>query len=309
MKKTHFHQGELEIQNKYNIWHDPALAERLLKDHIVAQLIPFIEKQSTIILSSLDVNGNIWASMLLGNEGLVKVKEQKQIAINLNKLKSTSSDILFDNLKKESKIGVLFIDTASRTRYRLNGDASLFSDKIEVTITEAYPNCPKYIQQRVPVFADTPSKLGVETSKGALLNDFHKQWIKKADTFFMGSMNKAGDMDASHRGGATGFVEILDDGALKIPDYIGNNLFNTLGNFIQVPKAGLLFIDFEKGHSLQLTGETELVFDQEASIDLEKTMGTGRYWLFKTTQWIQTKFHNKIDWKLISFSPFNPKIR
>ncbi|WP_299244234.1 pyridoxamine 5'-phosphate oxidase family protein [uncultured Aquimarina sp.] len=309
MKKSHFHKGELEIQKKYNISHNPRLAERMLKDHIMDQLIPFIEQQSTIIVSTTDANTNIWASMLIGDKGFVKVKTSKQIDIHLDQLKSTQTEILFKNILAESKIGMLFIDTATRSRYRLNGYATLHSDKIEVTVSEAYPNCPKYIQQRIPVLSEEPSELGVEELKGTTLNNIHKQWIKNADTFFLGSMNANRDMDASHRGGATGFIEILDDGTLKIPDYVGNNLFNTLGNFVQVPKAGLLFIDFEKGHSLQLSGETELFFDQEGTNDLEKTMGTGRYWLFRTIQWIQTEFHNQIDWKLISFSPFNPEIK
>ncbi|WP_281986923.1 pyridoxamine 5'-phosphate oxidase family protein [Aquimarina aggregata] len=308
MKETHFHKGELEIQRKYNISHDPALSERLLKDHIIDRLIPFIEHQSTAIVSTTDTYGNVWASMLIGDEGLIKVRTPKQIDVHLNRLKSTQKEILFKNLRQESNIGVLFIDTATRSRYRVNGHATLSSDKIEITISEAYPNCPKYIQQRVPVFSKETSGLGIAGTKGEVLNDFHRQWISTADTFFLGSMNANGDMDASHRGGDTGFVEILEDGTLKIPDYIGNNLFNTLGNFVQVPKAGLLFMDFEKGHSLQLSGDTELIFDREETMDLQKTMGTGRYWLFKTKHWIQTEFHNNIDWKLVSFSPFNPKI-
>jgi len=308
MKKTHFHEGELKIQNKYKIKHDPRLAERLLKDHIIDRLVPFIEQQSTIIVSTTDVDGNIWTSMLVGSSGFVKVVTSKQIHIDLDLLKSTPTEILFKNIRPESKIGLLFIDTATRSRYRLNGNASLLSDKIEINVSEAYPNCPKYIQQRVPIFSDEQTKLGINEVTGSILKNIHKEWIKKADTFFLGSMNAAGDMDASHRGGATGFIELLEDNVLKIPDYVGNNMFNTLGNFVQVPMAGMLFIDFEKGHSLQLTGVTELIFDQEKIQDQEKTMGTGRYWLFRPQKWIQTEFHNKIDWKLISFSPFNPQI-
>lgn len=309
MQKTHFHEGELEIQKRYNITHDPILAERLLKDHIVDRLVPFIEHQSTIILSTTDTENNVWASMLLGAEGFINVKTPKQIEINLNHLKSTRTEILFKNIGTNTKIGVLFINTATRSRYRVNGHASLFNNKIEITIAEAYPNCPKYIQQRIPILYDDNSGIGINELQGKVLNNFHKQLIKNVDTFFLGSMNKKGDMDASHRGGGIGFIEILEDGTLKIPDYIGNNLFNTLGNLLQVPKAGLLFIDFDKGHSLQLSGETELIFDQDQNTDLEKTMGTGRYWLFKTKYWIQTEFHNKIDWKLVSFSPFNPEIK
>lgn len=308
MGKTPFHTGELKIQDKYNIKHDPRLVERLLKDHIMDGLIPFIEQQSTLILSTLDRQGNIWASMLVGDNGLIKVVGPKEIHIHLDRLRSTKKDILFENITPNSKIGVLFIDTATRSRYRLNGLACLTKDKLELTVSEAYPNCPKYIQQRVPMFAKDSSELGINETEGTDLSDAHKKWIKDADTFFLGSMNAVGDMDASHRGGPTGFIELLKDGTLKIPDYVGNDLFNTLGNFVQVPKAGLLFIDFEKGHSLQFTGEIKLVFDQEETKDLQKTMGTGRYWLFRPKQWIQTEFHNKIDWKLISFSPFNPEL-
>ncbi len=309
MRKMHFHAGELKIQDKYNIKHDPRLAERLLKNHIMDQLIPFIEQQSTLILSTVDWQGNIWASMLVGGNGFIKVVGSKEIHIYLDRLKSTLKDILFENITPNSKIGVLFIDTATRSRYRLNGYASLTKAKLELTVSEAYPNCPKYIQQRVPAFVNEPSELASKETRGTELSDLHKQWIKKADTFFLGSMSAMGDKDASHRGGATGFIELLKDGTLKIPDYVGNNMFNTLGNFVQVPKAGLLFIDFEKGHSLQLTGETELVFDQEEVKDLEKTTGTGRFWLFRPKQWIQTEFHNQVDWKLVSFSPFNPEIK
>ncbi len=309
MDKMHFHEGELEIQKKYNITHDPAIAERLLKDHIVDRLIPFIEHQSTVIISSTDDKGNVWASMLLGDEGFVRVKTPQQIEVYLSQLKSTPKDVLFKNLSNNTNIGVLFINTATRSRYRVNGSATLNKDTLEITIAEAYPNCPKYIQQRIPILSNQDVEIGTKEIKGTSLNDAHKTFIKNSDTFFLGSINKHGDMDASHRGGGIGFIEILEDGTLKIPDYIGNNLFNTLGNLLQVPKAGLLFIDFEKGHSLQLSGETELIFDQHQNTDVQKTMGTGRYWFFKTKHWIETEFHNKIDWKLVSFSPFNPEIK
>lgn len=309
MSKIHFHQGELALQNKYDIQHDPRLVEQILKDHIVDRFVPFIEQQSTIIVGTTDQNGNLWTSMLIGEIGLIKVTTPQQIDINLAQLSSTKTEILFQNIPPNSQIGLLLIDTATRSRYRLNGRASLFPDRIEITISEAYPNCPKYIQQRIPIFSEDKAALGVEETKGTLLNTSHKQWIRNADTFFMSSKNANGDMDASHRGGGTGFIELLEDGTLKIPDYVGNDLFNSLGNFIQVPKAGLLFIDFEKGHSLQLSGQTELIVDQVSKEDLEKTTGTGRYWLFKTQKWIQTSFHNKVAWRWVSFSPFNPPIK
>ncbi len=65
-------------------------------------------------------------------------------------------------------------------------------------------------------------------------------------------------MDASHRGGDPGFVEVHGPTTLSIPDYAGNNHFNTLGNLHLDPRAGLLVPDFECGAALQLTGRAHI---------------------------------------------------
>ena len=54
----------------------------------------------------------------------------------------------------------------------------------------------------------------------------------------------------SHRGGHTGFARSSQapDGGdlLTLPDYVGNFMFNTLGNLLDWPQAGLLFIDWQQ---------------------------------------------------------------
>lgn len=64
-------------------------------------------------------------------------------------------------------------------------------------------------------------------------------------------------MDVSHRGGPSGFVQV-DGDVLTVPDYPGNRYFNTFGNFLENPRAGLLFINFENGDLLHLTGEASV---------------------------------------------------
>ena len=51
---------------------------------------------------------------------------------------------------------------------------------------------------------------------------------------------------------------------LQFPDYAGNNMFNTLGNLAIDPHAGLLFVDFELGDTLQITGEARVLWDDES---------------------------------------------
>lgn len=65
-------------------------------------------------------------------------------------------------------------------------------------------------------------------------------------------------VDVSHRGGPPGFLRLGADGRLWLPDYAGNRLFNTLGNLLQDPRCGLLFIDFDNGDLLHLHAEAEL---------------------------------------------------
>jgi predicted pyridoxine 5'-phosphate oxidase superfamily flavin-nucleotide-binding protein len=96
--------------------------------------------------------------------------------------------------------------------------------------------------------------------------------IREADTLFIATGHR-GDgkdstfgMDASHRGGEPGFVRVEGDRLLVIPDYAGNNHFNTIGNLVMDPRAGLLFVDFESGGLLQLTGRTEIDWDSSAGI-------------------------------------------
>jgi hypothetical protein len=48
-----------------------------------------------------------------------------------------------------------------------------------------------------------------------------------------------------------------------VPDFIGNFLFNTLGNLLVHPAAGLLFIDFERGDLMWLQAQGEVVWDGE----------------------------------------------
>ena len=74
-------------------------------------------------------------------------------------------------------------------------------------------------------------------------------------------------VDVSHRGGKPGFVRI-DGDVLTIPDFAGNLHFNTLGNLLVNPRAGLLFIDFATGDLLQLSGTTGLVLDGDEVAEL-----------------------------------------
>jgi uncharacterized protein len=301
-----YHSGEREIQN---IVGEVPIADRngaIITDTIVKGAINFIEKQPMAIVSSKNNEGELWTSLLIGNFGFTKVPNPNSIVFEKENICSNADDIFYTNIQSQNQIGSLFIELDTRRRFRINGLCSLNNSQIDIKIKEAYPNCPKYIQRRVISLPEYFKKAISNSVEGIELSDVAIKWITNADTFFVGSTSIEGRLDASHRGGNPNFIEVLHNGTLKIPDYSGNSLYNTFGNIVQNQNTGLLFIDFDKGETLQLTGKSTLLFNQHSETDLIKTKGTGRYWLFKTSRWIHTINHHKVDWTFLEYSPFNP---
>jgi len=301
-----YHKGEKEIQARVGEEIQANSNGRVILPNIVRGAFNFISNQPLMIISTADPKGAVWTSVLVGDPGFVTVKDETTILITRKLLRSVQDDVCFNNIEDKSYVGTLFIEPATRRRYRANGRVTRFDDTIEISIQEAYPNCPKYIQKRKVTFSDILQNRESDREEGTVLSATEATWIKSADTFFVGSIGPDGKMDASHRGGPKGFVEIIDDHTLKIPDYTGNSLYNTLGNFAENPSGGVTFIDFDEGQSLQLSGKAQLVFDQTSEEDIQKTTGTGRFWLFTIEKWIITKNHHSAKWQFEEFSPFNP---
>ena len=304
-----YHSGEIAVQESAGERKMAMSTGRIITDTIIKGAINFIEQQPLSVVSSMDAQGQIWVSLLVGDFGFTEVPRQNALILHTDKIYSPANDLFFENIQHHPTIGALYIELATRRRFRINGQVQRQNQHVFVNISEAYPNCPKYIQKRV--MSDPERFIEVEPiiTKGDLLTPHQRKWIRKADTLFVGSSSgqeSNAQLDASHRGGNTGFVQFIDEQTLKIPDYKGNGMFNTLGNFAKNPEAGLLFIDFAQGKTLQLTGTAALLFDQNSPEDQDTTGGTGRYWTFKIRHWIETNNHHKVDWKLMDYSPFNP---
>jgi hypothetical protein len=142
----------------------------------------------------------------------------------------------------------------------MNGRGLLEGGRVFLTLQQAYGNCPKYIRSRLvePVAEGEASGPRAPGLRAPRLDARQQAWIARADTLFVASYHPEGGADASHRGGDPGFVSVLGPGSLSFPDYPGNNMFNTLGNIQAEPRVGLLFLDFETGGTLQLTGRAKV---------------------------------------------------
>ena len=338
-----FHEGELLVQQRAGETAKGEQNGRIIADSIVKGAFKFIEQQSMVILGSVDEQHNVWASILLGHPGFIRVIDPQTVEIDLKRAFINKSDRflngalrqrpfgtlhpkgavslmgyppcegatpktalhrLWTNIKHE-RIGMLVIELASRRRLRINGAIyKITPNKLRLQVTESYPNCPKYIQRRqLSLHIDAPRQ-SYESQSGQILTPEQEEFIRSADTFFVASFHASRGVDVSHRGGNPGFIKVLNRQILRIPDYIGNGMFNTLGNLAINPHAGLIFIDFDRSRTLQLIGRANILWDLE---DLQHKSGTKRYWDFKIEQWLETDLPVTFNCKFLDYSPYNPR--
>src|ERR1700746_4049521 len=89
-----------------------------------------------------------------------------------------------------------------------------------------------------------------------------KAFIESLPYFFLATADAAGRPDCSYKGGMPGFVRVTATNELAFPDYDGNGMFKSLGNLLQNPHVGLLFIDMHgKPRRLRVNGEAKVSRD------------------------------------------------
>jgi hypothetical protein len=95
----------------------------------------------------------------------------------------------------------------------------------------------------------------------AKLDEHCRAFIARSPFLFLATSNAAGDCDVSPKGDAPGFVQVLDDETLVIPDRPGNQRADSLRNILENPRAGLLFVIPGVEWTLRVNGRATIVRD------------------------------------------------
>ncbi|QUS59556.1 pyridoxamine 5'-phosphate oxidase family protein [Synechocystis sp. PCC 7339] len=301
-----FHQGERAIQERLGALDQmDNFGRRIIREFLPEQHRQFYAQLSYFLVGTVDAAGNPWASILVGEPGFISTPNDHTLHIAAQPL---YGDPLTKTLKVGSYIGFLGVELHTRRRNRVNGMVSnIGPDGFEVQVSQTFGNCPKYIQARqfnLVIFDPAVAKpLHTLTTLG----ETERQIVLAADTFFITTayLDDAAGMgkgvDVSHRGGKPGFVRV-DGDTLTVPDFIGNCHFNTFGNIEVNPRAGLLFIDFDRGNLLYLTGRAEVVWDGDPEI--EAYAGAERLFKFHLTQGIRIDSGLPLAWSQPEYSRF-----
>lgn len=76
------------------------------------------------------------------------------------------------------------------------------------------------------------------------LNPLMQQFIARQEMVFIATADAAGRCDCSFRAGTPGFVQVLDNKTLAYPEYRGNGVLASVGNILENPQIGMIFLDY-----------------------------------------------------------------
>ena len=93
------------------------------------------------------------------------------------------------------------------------------------------------------------------------IDDDDRAFIERQNMFFLATADRDGQPQCSYKGGAPGFVKVVDEHTIAFPNYDGNGMYLSLGNLVENPQVGLLFISFTEPKRVRLNGVASIADD------------------------------------------------
>lgn len=279
-----YHAGEIDVQTRLGVHERSAkMGRMMIRDHLIPQHREFYAHLNFLIVGAADEQGRMWASALSGAAGFLTTPDDRTLSVAT---KPVEGDPLAEALRPGADIGVLGLMPEFRRRNRMTGrvgDVRPYG--FDINVLQSFGNCPQYIQART-IAPASYRPVPPEVEVGDHFDAKAIEQISQADALFIASAFRDSDAvtqgaDASHRGGKPGFVKVLDERSFVFPDFRGNNAYNTIGNIVKNPKTGFLFIDFETGDLLTMTGDAEIIWDGP---DVEAFDGAQRLMRFEASE-------------------------
>jgi predicted pyridoxine 5'-phosphate oxidase superfamily flavin-nucleotide-binding protein len=302
-----FHEGELQVQSRVGVHERMAgTGAKMIRDFMPEQHREFFRQLPLLIVGSVDARGQPWASVLVNPPGFIDSPDPRLLTVRARPL---AADPLAETLAEGASVGLLGIEPHTRRRNRLNGIVREVTEQgFSVDVRQSFGNCPKYIQARKPEYVGGAARAPA-VHRSDRLEPATQEMIRRADTFFIATAHplapgddaRAHGVDVSHRGGKPGFIRLDDERSFTLPDFVGNFLFNTLGNIAVNPRAGLLFIDFERGDLLYLACDAEIIWD---GAQIQAFKGAERLLRFRVREVKRVEASLPLRWGEAQLSPF-----
>jgi predicted pyridoxine 5'-phosphate oxidase superfamily flavin-nucleotide-binding protein len=307
-----YHLGEQTLQQRVGVRERMAeIGPLFVRDHMPEQHRELFHRLPFVLLGSVDDAGRPHASLLAGPPGFLRAADATTLMVAA---RPHAADPLAAALRVGTQLGVLGIEPHTRRRNRMNGVVSAVHEQgFAIEVRQSFGNCPKYIQARQATWDADAAADAVTVARAERLQADDVALLREADTYFIASSvppallgrSARHGVDVSHRGGKPGFVRVERDAegvdTLVVPDFSGNNVFNTLGNLGLHPRAGLLFVDFERRSLVQLSVDTQVVWE---GAELASFSGAQRLLRYRVRNVLRLRGLPALRWGAAQRSPF-----
>ena len=304
-----FHSGELTAQERAGEREAARRNRGAITATIMTGALRFIKQQPMVLFGSRDERGAMWASLVFGRPGFLSSTDGTRLEVDLSQAHVDPNDPVWANVENDHRLGALVIETGTRRRIRVNGFIEFEPGRcLSIQVDESYPACPKYITRRQVRFLPDPAPAFAQPdlSSSGGLGDGPLAAVRSADAIFVATESPERGYDVSHRGGLPGFVKVIDPHTIRWPEFPGNSMFNTLGNLLHDPNAGVVIPDFIRNRVVQVTGQAVALWDQPDPGN--ETAGTRRFVEFTIEQWKERDLPSNLSSEFLDYSPFNPSV-
>ena len=108
----------------------------------------------------------------------------------------------------------------------------------------------------------------------ASLNQPMQQFIARMEMVYIATSDAKGNCDCSFRAGLPGFVQVLDEKTLAYPEYRGNGVLASVGNLLENPHIGMIFLDYyQTTVGLHVNGRAHVLDQEEAAALPNRSQG------------------------------------
>ena len=248
MKPLVYHAGQLAAQAEAGT---TRVAQKLAD--WVGPVPDFARGADLIVLATPDSGGELRFTVLSGSAPLVQIVETPELALELPPAAG--------QVPMPAACGGLVINLGLARRARVNGTLRLGAVGPELSVTEAFTLCRKYMAPSVSL--EPAVRVGPALRAPVALDDpWLADLVARAETSFLGSVSPAGMPDVAHRGGKPGFLQ-FDPGARRLAwtEFVGDGVFKSAGNVRATGTMALLVLDLASGDGAVLFGRAEYVTD------------------------------------------------
>ncbi|GGQ48145.1 pyridoxamine 5'-phosphate oxidase family protein [Streptomyces asoensis] len=295
-----YHAGSRAVQDRVGVRDLADHVGRAIGDGVGPVVAAFLGLQPLLVVGAADpVDGRVWATAFTGTPGFVRATGPHRISVAVDGPRP-ADPFAAAQATPGTPVGTIALDPRTRRRVRLNGLLRPTPHGFAVETDRVFANCPKYLHRRTAY--ETVDRVPGPPRRGAGLTPDQADFVTASDTFFLATVHPGGAghparAEASHRGGAPGFVRVASPDTLSWRDHPGNSMFLSLGNLEADPRAGLLFLDWTTGRTLQLTGEARARFAPDGE----------RAVVFTVTEAVDTPHALPLRWSAPGYSPADPE--